>query len=105
VLTALNLADNIIGCRKCHRIEMWPLLANTGIVYGGLSATARVAGGVVMNKGTRQAVIKQLQIPAASGHQDFVEIAAGAGNSVLVDDYAVDAANANDGFDVFLTVQ
>jgi hypothetical protein len=45
-----------------------------------------------------------LQVPAANGHQCFIEISAGCGNNVLVDDYAVDAANANDGFDVFLSV-
>jgi hypothetical protein len=105
VLTALDFSADILQQRKCHRIEMWPLLANTGAVYAGLSATARAAGGVVMNATTGKNVIKQVQTPAAAGHQDFVELHAGPGNAVLVDDYAVDAAVANNGFDIFLSVQ
>jgi|SRR5579871_511792 len=105
ILTALNVPDNVLPDRKCHRIEAWPLLANTGAVFFGLSSTARAAGGVLMSKSSGKNVIKQLQVPASSGHQDFAELSAGAGNSILVDDYAIDSTNAGEGLDIFLTVQ
>jgi hypothetical protein len=106
VLTALNLTDDVVPLRKFYKIECWPLLANVGIGYFGLSPTARAAGGVVMNKATGKNIVKQTQVPATTGHQDAAVLeASGDGNSLLIDDYAVDAASANDGFTVFLTVK
>jgi hypothetical protein len=79
--------EELLGENQSRKQAVMPLLANPGTVYAGLSSTARAAGGVVMNATTGKNVIRQIQTPAAAGHQDFVEISAGAGNSSPVDDY------------------
>lgn len=105
VLAALNLPADKTQGGKCHCIEMWPLLSNTGIVYAGLSAVAFASQGAVMNSATGKNVIKQVQTPSTSGHQDFAKVCAtDESNSVVVADYAIDAAVASNGFSVFLIV-
>lgn len=105
ILAALNLAPELTNNGKVHKLELWPLLSNVGVTYVGRSATARDAGGVVVNKATGVGVFKQVQIPSSSGHQDFFKVESfNEENTVVISDYAVDAASANDGFAVFVQV-
>ena len=87
---------------KAHKIEFWPLLTNTGLVYVGLAVGAPASNGSPMNKATGSNVMKAVQVPASGGHQDFF-IAEGSkgANDIRLADYAVDAANANEGFMVY----
>ena len=101
-LAAAGKTFQLDANEKVHKIEAWPLLSNTGVVYLGLDTSASCSTGAVMNKSTGVGVIKAVQVPGASGHQDcaFVE-GEGNENTVRIADYAIDAANANEGFMIY----
>lgn len=97
VLAALGLPADL----KVGNLQFWPLAANTGIVYVGLSDGAP-GSSAVMNVTTGAGVLKQLVPPGANGHADYVDICSGPNtNAIRVADYAVDSAVDNEGFTVF----
>src|ERR1017187_10560743 len=82
---------NLLPNGKCHKIEFFPFLANTGGMYIGLSTTSMQAPAFVASTGV--GVLKEIASPAANGKQDWFEACADEElNSLNPSDYLVDSA-------------
>jgi len=102
-MTAAGKTVQLDPNEKVHKIEFWPLVTNTGVVYVGLDVSAPMSTGAAMNKGTGLNILKAIQVPAASGHQDFffAEDTDGSVNTVRIADYALDVATSGQGFMIY----
>lgn len=104
VAAALKLPDNILNNGKMvFKIEVFPILSNTGTVFVGLTTTSRQAPAFLASTGV--GVIKEIQKPATSGPIDVVTIQASEEqNAVNISDYLLDVSVNGEGAYVVLTV-
>ena len=98
-----GIPKTLLDNGKVHKIEVFPLLANTHGVYVGLSTTSRQ--NPTFSASTGVGVLKELTTPAATGHQDHYEACSHAGNDLNPNDYLFDVVTSGEGVYVTLTVK